>query len=505
MAVIPTAWNPADKAAGVVLTGGNLTASCGASESVRSTFGATAGKYYWELTYPSGVTGMAGVATSASDIDNWPGADAAAWAAESTTGDIYTNSGITASSSVGGPTTTLSVLLDATAKTLKFWADGVDFGVTITLTGSQFYAVTGYSGTITANFGATAFNHTPPAGYEAGLGVLDPNTTVIAGSALAFSAGAPTAVRGPNRTVQAGSALVFSAGTPGATTPDSEAVFPVGVAAFAAGAPTAVRGPNRTVQAGSTLVSYAGTPEAKTPVSEVVFPTGVAVFAAGAPTAVRGPNRTAQAEGALVFESGEPAAQLGYPATIEPAGVAAFAAGQPTAFPWSHRTVRPRGVYAVASGSPMALRGMPPANTMLTALGTRAFASGTPSARNTVAVQAQGSAVFAAGEPQAYPILRAQGVCVASAGTPKALARLRVAGSCVFYAGVPSARTTAHVQGICVVRAGVPTADASAVAQGQGVLAFYSGVPRISGVTVRPRTTLCFRSGTPTINRGATC
>lgn len=460
MAIIPAAWNPADKAAGVVLTGGNLTASCGASESVRSTFGATAGKYYWELTYPSGVSGiLAGVATSASNINNWPGSDAEAWAAESSSGNIYTNSAITASSSVGGPTTTLSVLLDATAKTLKFWADGVDFGVTVTLTGSQFYAAVGYAGTITANFGATAFNHTPPAGYEAGFGAMDPDTTVIAGSALAFSAGAPIAVRGPNRTVQAGSALVFSSGTPKAITPDDEVVFPVGVAAFAA----------------------------------------------GAPTAVRGPNRTAQADGVLAFGAGEPAAQLGYPTTIEPVGVVAFAAGQPTAFPWSHRTVRPRGVYAVASGSPMALRGMPPANTMLTALGTRAFASGTPSARNTVAVQVQGAATFASGEPQAYPILRAQGVCVASAGTPKARARLRVAGSCVFYAGVPSARTTAHVQGICVVRAGVPTADASAVAQGQGVLAFYSGVPRISGVTVRPRTALCFRSGTPTIDMGATC
>lgn len=460
MAVIPTAWNPADKAAGVVLTGGNLTASCGASESVRSTFGATAGKYYWELTYPSGVSGiLAGVATSASNIDNWPGSDAEAWVAESSSGNIYTNSAITASSSVGAPTTTLSVLLDATAKTLKFWADGVDFGVTVTLTGSQFYAVVGYVGTITANFGATAFNHTPPAGYEAGFGALDLDTTVIAGSVLAFSAGAPTAVRGPNRTVQAGSALVFSAGTPEAFTPEDEVVSPVGVAAFAA----------------------------------------------GAPTAVRGPNRTAQAEGVLAFGAGEPAAQLGYPTTIEPVGVVAFAAGQPTAFPWSHRTVRPRGVYAVAIGSPMALRGMPPANTVLTAPGTSAFASGAPSARNTATVQAQGAAVFAAGTPKTYPVLRAQGVCVAAAGTPQARARLRVAGSGVFYAGVPSARTTAHVQGVCVVRAGVPTADASAVAQGQGVLAFYSGVPRISGVTVRPRTALCFRSGTPTINRGATC
>ncbi len=460
MAVIPTAWNPADKAAGVVLTGGNLTASCGTVESVRSTFGATAGKYYWELTYPSGATGiMAGVATSASNIDSWPGSDAEAWAAESSTGHVYTNSAITASSSVGAPTTTLSVLLDATAKTLKFWADGVDFGVTITLTGSQFYAVVGYSGTITANFGATAFNHTPPAGYEAGLGVLDINTTVVAGSALTFSAGAPAAVRGPNRTVQAG----------------------------------------------STLVSYAGTPEAKTPVDEVVFPMGVAVFAAGAPTAVRGPNRTAQAGGALVFESGEPAAQLGYPTIIKPSGAAAFAAGQHDAFPWANKIVQPSGVCVVGSGSPMALRGMPPVNTVLMAPGPRAFASGTPSARNAVAVQGHGAAVFAAGKPKTYPVLHAQSACVASAGTPKAWSGLRVAGTGVFYAGVPSTKNIAHVTGVCVVRAGVPTASASAVAQGQGALAFYSGVPRVSSVTVSPRTALCFRSGTPTINRGATC
>ena len=460
MAVIPTAWNPADKAAGVVLTGGNLTATCGTAESVRSTFGASAGKYYWELTYPSGVTGiMAGVATSASNIDNWPGYDAEAWAAESSTGDVYSNSTVTASSSVGAPTTTLSVLLDATAKTLKFWADGVDFGVTVTLTGSQFYAVVGYLGTITANFGATAFNHTPPAGYEAGFGELDPDAVVIAGSTLAFSAGAPTAVRGPNRTAQAGSALVFSAGTPEATTPENETVSPV----------------------------------------------GVTVFAAGAPTAVRGPNRTAQADGAMVFGAGEHAAQLGYPETIEPGGAAVFAAGQPDAFPWSHRTVRPSGVYVGGSGSPMALQGMPPANTTLAALGAHAFASGTPSAHNAVAVQVQGAAVFAAGTPKTYPVLRAQGVCVAAAGTPNARAGLRVAGAGAFYAGVPSVRKTAHVQGVCVVRAGVPTTSASAVAQGQGVLAFGSGVPRISGVTVSPRTAVCFRSGTPTINRGATC
>ena len=460
MAVIPTAWNPADKAAGVVLTGGNLTASCGATESVRSTFGATAGKYYWELTYPSGVLGaMVGVATSASDIDSWPGHDAEAWAAESTSGNVYTNSVITASSSVGGPATTLSVLLDATAKTLKFWADGVDFGVTITLTGSQFYAVVGYAGPTTANFGATAFNHTPPAGYEAGLGEPDLNAVVIAGSALAFSAGAPAAVRGPNRTVQAG----------------------------------------------STLVSYAGTPEAKTPVDEVVFPMGVAVFAAGAPTAVRGPNRTTQAGGALVFESGEPAAQLGYPTTIEPSGAVAFAAGQHDAFPWANKIVQPSGVCVVGSGSPVALRGMSQGNVTLTVPGALTFASGAPSAHNAVAVQVQGAAVFAAGAPKTYPTLRAQGVCVASSGTPKARTGLGVVGAGVFYAGVPAASTIAHVQGVCVVRAGVPTASASTVAQGQSALAFYSGVPRVSSVTVSPRAALCFRSGTPTINRGATC
>lgn len=385
MAVIPTAWNPADKAAGVVLTGGGLTAVCGVSESVRSTFGATAGKYYWELTYPfGGATGiMAGVATSDSDINSWPGYDAEAWAAESSSGDVHTNGSIIDYSSAGAPSTTLSVLLDATAKTLKFWADGVDFGVTITLTGSQFYAVVGYSGTITANFGATAFNHTPPAGYEAGLGV--------------------------------------------------------------------------------------------------------------------------QAGGALVFESGVPAAQLGYPTTIKPSGAAAFAAGQHDAFPWANKIVQPSGVCVVGSGSPVALRGMSQGNVTLTVPGALTFASGAPSAHNAVAVQVHGAAVFAAGAPKTYPTLRAQGVCAAAAGTPKAWSGLRAAGAGVFYAGVPSTKNIAHVTGVCVVRAGVPTASASAVAQGQGALAFYSGVPRVSSVTVSPRTALCFRSGTPTINRGATC
>ena len=458
MAVIPTAWNPADKDATVTLSGGDLIADS-AYGSVRSTASVISGKYYWELTFPSGITQQSvGVGTSSADISYYPGFDSKSWALNLSSRNIESNGSVVGSLSAV-PTTTVSVLLDADAQTVAFWADGVPASSAIALTAGPYYAIYGYYAPIEANFGATAFNHTPPAGYEAGFGVLDPNTTVIAGSALAFSAGAPTAVRGPNRTVQAGSTLVFSAGTP----------------------------------------------EAKTPENETVFPAGVAVFAAGAPTAVRGPNRTAQADGALVFGAGEPAAQLGYPETIEPAGAAVFAAGQPTAFPWSNRTVRPSGVYVGGSGSPMALRGMPPASTTLTAPGARAFASGTPSARNTVTVQAQGASVFAAGTPKTYPVLRAQGVCAAAAGTPKALAGLRVAGAGVFYAGVPSARATAHVQGVCVVRAGVPTTGASAVAQGQGVLAFGAGVPRISGVTVSPRTAVCFRSGTPTINRGATC
>lgn len=437
MAVTPTTWNPADRGSAVSLSGGDLTADCSLGGSVRSVFGATAGKYYWELTFPFGLNGsLSGVATSSSDLDSYPGGDAESWGADDVSGDVYHAGAVIESSVPGPPTTTLSVLLDATAKTLEFWADGVDFGVTISLTGSQFYAITGSAGTVTANFGATSFNHTPPVGYEAGLG-------------------AP---------------------------PSSTTIYPEGVLVFAAGDPAAEDNGNRTVQAD-----------------------GAAAFAAGEPEAVEGPNRVARASSAVVFAAGAPGAQLGYPETVEVAGVSAFAAGTPEAFPWSHKTIRPAGRCVVGSGSPLVLRGQPAGDATLSVPGVVTFAAGTPTARNAVTLQPQGVVALGAGTPKAYATVHPAGVCVVAAGTPSAGAVLRPAGAAAFRSGTPKAGVIVHPPGTCVVSAGTPRATSAVGTQALGALVFQAGTPRIAGVGVRPRTGLCFRAGTPTINRGTTC
>ena len=119
MALAPTTWNPADKDAGGALSGGNLTYD-GDTGIVRSVYSATAGKYYWEVTYPVSVAGqMVGVATSSASVGNWPGGDAFGWAFDSGPGNIYTGATVVATSGIV-PVTTLSVLLDADAEELRF-------------------------------------------------------------------------------------------------------------------------------------------------------------------------------------------------------------------------------------------------------------------------------------------------------------------------------------------------------------------------------------------------
>ena len=227
MAQAPTTWNPSDKDSTVTLSGGNLTADSSGG-NVRSVYSATAGKFYWEVTYPVAVAGqIIGVATAANDLSFWPGLLADAWAFESSTGSIYTNGSTVATSGIV-PVTTLSVLLDADAKELRFWADGVDCGVVISITGTAFYAVVGYYGQTTANFGATAFNHTPPVGYEAGFGAPPPTRTVYPEGRSVFAFGTPAAIYGPNRTAQVIGAGLLSSGTATAIQSEDVTVYPHG-------------------------------------------------------------------------------------------------------------------------------------------------------------------------------------------------------------------------------------------------------------------------------------
>lgn len=458
MAVTPTTWNPSDKGAGATLSGANLTASCDAASSVRSVFGATSGKYYWELTYPSGTSGiMVGVATSSASIASWPGYDAEAWAAESSSGDIYHGGNVVEYFSGSVPTTTVSVLLDATAKTVEFWSDGVDFGVTVPLTGSEFFAIAGYTGTVTANFGGSAFNHTPPAGYQAGFGEEDP--VQVTGTAV-LSAGTPTVIEGPN-----------------------VVVFPAGVSLISTGSPTI------TSAEPSTLL-----------------PAGVKTFSAGVPAVIEGPNRIAQVDGAACFSAGEPNLQLGYPAVLEVSGSAVTSVGAPTVLPYANKLMRVTGAALLQAGSPSVLSDpILAGNYVVQPIGVKLTAAGTPGLKASSAAQAVGAAVFSAGAPSVGAIVRPAGAGVVTAGTPSVGGRINPLGASVLRAGAPKLSVTVHPLGVSVIKVGTPAAaGTAAIIAPSGPALLSAGTPS-THTAVHPWGKTHCRSGTPTISRGAAC
>ncbi len=458
MALAPTTWNPSDKDSTVTLSGGNLTADSSGG-GVRSVYSATAGKYYWEVTYPVAVAGqMIGVATAASVMASWPGYDAYAWAFESSTGNIYTAAAVVATSGIV-PVTTLSVLLDADAKELRFWADGVDCGVVISITGTAFYAVVGYNGKTTANFGATAFNHTPPVGYEAAFGPPDPNRTV----------------------------------------------YPEGKSVFAFGTPAAIYGPNRTAQVIGAGLLFSGTATAIQSEDVTVYPQGNSIFAFGTPSVIRGPNRTAQAVGGIAFSSGVHHAQLGYPASVVPEGVSVFSAGTPEALPYAAKILPVPGASVFRSGQPMAIADpIATAYTTVVAVGVSVFSAGTPTSTSAATVQVAGASVFKSGTPTASPVANAVGSSVFRAGTPVAAQTARPVGVSVFSAGTPSVTMLAFPLGVSVFHAGTPKASAKKTITAAGVSTFSAGTPKTS-VCVHARGSSLFRSGRPSIDRGATC
>lgn len=178
--LVPTTWNPSDKDASITLSGGNLTAACSLAGqgAVRSIAGVTQGKWYWELTVQTAnAREEVGVITSAGAINTFLGNNAAGYAYFSFDGNKYNNSAGAAYGAAYGNTNVISVLLDMDAKTLTFWKNGVSQGQAFSgLSGTMHAAFSGGSGSfteqVTANFGASAFAHTPPAGYQRGFGPL---------------------------------------------------------------------------------------------------------------------------------------------------------------------------------------------------------------------------------------------------------------------------------------------------------------------------------------------
>lgn len=205
--LVPTTWSPLDKDSTVELSNGDKTAVA-YGNGVRSVFGATHGKYYFELAISTGGSGsgqMVGIATPAAALTGYPGADAYGWAYEKSTGAIYNDGAAIQTVSANG--TSIGILLDADLKKLRFRRNGVLVGTEITLTGTKWHAIFGYGSTCVANFGASAFAYSLPTGYTSGFGPLK---STISGT-VSDAAGAPCArtVRAYDRVsgVLAGSAV----------------------------------------------------------------------------------------------------------------------------------------------------------------------------------------------------------------------------------------------------------------------------------------------------------
>lgn len=172
-------WNSADKGTDVTLSGGDLVASNanGNSGMVRSDIGKSSGKWYWEIT----ITDVAnsswglGVTNSSAPLNSYPGLDTNGWGywMGVNPDEKLTNNSLSAYGSGNAATGNIvSVLLNMDAGEVSFRLQNTDVGVAFTgLTGTIYAAVGNNNAlfTATANFGASPFTYTVPAGYNSGL------------------------------------------------------------------------------------------------------------------------------------------------------------------------------------------------------------------------------------------------------------------------------------------------------------------------------------------------
>jgi len=179
-----TAFNPDDRSSGFLLSNGNLTVTTTQPHTGRTEHGVSAGKWYWEVTWTSGLAPMVGIGSAGASLAQYPGSNGQTWAVYGADGDKYHNA--VAADYMAGMSAgqTIGVKLDMDAGTLSFLtAAGADAGVAYSgLAGTMFAMIggasPGASSVATANFGATAFVHDVPSGYSPGLGVLLPTIRV---------------------------------------------------------------------------------------------------------------------------------------------------------------------------------------------------------------------------------------------------------------------------------------------------------------------------------------
>lgn len=207
-----TTWNPLDKGSACVLSNGNLTGLAPSSNgSVRSAYGVSSGKWYWEVTTSTGTNPPGiGVANASAALTTYPGASSGGWAWFANEGRKYSGGASVAYGTAGSLAgVVIGVALDMDAGTVTLYRNGVSMGVMYSgLTGTLYALCGGNTGTpseFTANFGATAFAYSPPAGHSAWFGSDGP-ALPLKGSPIMHTASsraliAASSAVGPHRTV----------------------------------------------------------------------------------------------------------------------------------------------------------------------------------------------------------------------------------------------------------------------------------------------------------------
>lgn len=169
------AWNSADKDANVSLSGRNLTAS-GPFGDARATQGKSSGKWYWELTCTTlNTTFLSGIGDSSQSLSNSIGNDVHGYGYRKLDGKTFHAAATAVYGASYASGDIISIALDMDAGTLEFFKNNATQGVAFSGISGTYFPMVGASSTtfaITANFGASAFNYTPPTGYNPGLYTL---------------------------------------------------------------------------------------------------------------------------------------------------------------------------------------------------------------------------------------------------------------------------------------------------------------------------------------------
>lgn len=176
-----TTWNSADKAAQIVLSGGNLTAArpSGSGDTwqgVRATQGFTSGKRYFEITATTvPTTGglLVGLANSSWALNgNTSGSHVIAMYAAD--GNIYQNAvDVGDAGIIGTAGDVMGVAADFDADTVQFRKNGGTLSATcsISMIAGTIFPIVGFTNnnpeSITANFGTSSFSGGLPSGFVA--------------------------------------------------------------------------------------------------------------------------------------------------------------------------------------------------------------------------------------------------------------------------------------------------------------------------------------------------